>query len=532
MSLQAKVLTFLVTVFFAMTAGIIYLNYSSEKKFVEKVIQDQTHEAVDQYFDSVNTLMISGAMEQREVLRMKALKRDNIVEARIIRSNAVKNLFGEGFPHESAGNEIEKKALEGLAYQGITQEKNRRVLTVITPFKASSDFRGTNCIECHQTPEGTVLGAVKISYSLESLDKQIKENAILTGKIMAGLFLVALIFVAFLMRALVIKPVKKISHALSLIAKNFDLTFRLNDIKSKDEIGEMADSFNIMLEKFHMTMKEINTTCALLTKGSHTIYDLTQKTQNDLLEQQSETNMVASAVTEMNSTAKVVADNASSTQQAIESASMETNSGAAKASLAHEKIDSLAEQVEGVGKEIEKIAKQSEAINTALKMIGEITTRTTMLSFNASIEAARAGVHGQGFSVVAEEIGELATQTRKSTNEITKITHDLQEVIIESVRVMESTRTTAHEGKGFVSESTKSLEMISTEVGRVNSMASSISDAAKEQSVAADSIDNSLQNIMTLTANSVDSANHMKDVGVELNEIAKKMEELVEAFKI
>lgn len=532
MSLQTKILSFLICIFILMTAGIIYVNYSSEKKFVERIVQNQAHEAVDQYFDSVNTLMISGAMEKREILRNKTLQRKDIVEARIFRSKAVKNLFGEGLPHESAANDIERKALEGNPYQAITHENGKKILTVITPFRASTNFRGTNCIECHQTPAGTVLGAVKISYSLDNLENQIDDDVKLTAKIMGALFLVSLILIALLLRGLVISPIKHFSQLLKDISQSFDLTLRSDKIESKDEIGEMAKSFNAMIEKFHHAMEEVNSTCHTLISGSESVYELTRTTQNNLIEQQEETNRVASAVTEMNSTAKIVADHTTSAQKAIEIASVETNSGADKANLANKKIDLLAMQIEMVSSEIEKLEKQSMAINDVIKFINDITLKTSLLSFNASVEAARAGAQGKGFTVVAQEIGKLANETKRSTGEITNITNALRDIVGESVKVMRETKIIAQEGKKFVSDSTNSLDQIASEVSKVNSMASSISDAAKEQSIAAESIDQNLQAIMNLTTNTVESANKMKKVGEDLNSVATKLEDLIKNFKI
>jgi methyl-accepting chemotaxis protein len=515
-----------------MTGGIIYVNYTSEKKFVEMIVQNQAHEAVDQYFDSVNTLMISGAMDKREILRSKTLQRKDIVEARIFRSKAVKDLFGEGLPHETAANDIERKALEGKPYQAITHENGKKILTVITPFKASTNFRGTNCIECHQTPAGTVLGAVKISYSLDNLDNQINENVSLTAKIMGILFLSSLILIALLLRGLVITPIKNFNLLLKDISQSFDLTKRSNKISSKDEIGEMANSFNSMIEKFHQAIEEVNSTCHVLIKGSESVYELTRLTQNNLVAQQVETNKVASAVTELNSTAKTVASHTTNTQKAIEIASLETNSGANKANLANKKIDLLASQIEIVSGEIEKLEKQSKAINNVIKLINDITLKTKLLSFNASVEAARAGAEGKGFAVVAHEIGEFANETKSSTEVITSITNELRDVVTESVKVIRETQIIAQEGKKFVSESTNSLDQIAGEVTKVNSMASSISEAAKEQSIAADSIDQNLHIIMNLTANTVESANKMKKVGEELNKVATKLEDLIKIFKI
>lgn len=515
-----------------MILAVITINYTNEKKFVESIVRNQAHEAVEQYFDSVNTLMISGAMEQREILRSKTLQRKDLVEARIFRSEAVKKLFGPGLDHESPKDEIEKKALEGIPYEAITQDKDKRILTVITPFRSSSNFRGTNCIECHQTKEGEVLGAVKISYSLVNLDKQIYEKAVFSAKIMAGLFVGSLILIAILLRSLILSPIKYLSHLLKEISQNFDLTLRANKIKSKDEIGEMSDSFNTMIGKFHNAMVEVNETCQTLIQGSNKVSDLSRLTETNLIDQQDETNKVASAVTELNSTSKNVASNTTETQNAIETANSETSSGNDKALLAREKIEQLATKIDFVTGQIEKLETQSSQINNVITLINDITLKTKLLSFNASVEASRAGEQGKGFIVVAQEIGNLASETKKSTEQITNITNALLSIIAESVKIMRETRKVAEDGRSFVGESSRSLEQIAEEVAKVNTMAASISNSAREQSMAADSIDHNLQSIMNLTESSVQSAEEMKKVGDELNAVATKLSELIGHFRI
>ena len=532
LSLQTKILTILLIIFSAMIVAVISINYTNEKKFVETIVRNQAHEAVDQYFDSVNTLMISGAMEQREILRSKTLQRKDIVEARIFRSEAVKQLFGPGLAHESALNDIEKKAIEGIPYEAITHDKDKRILTVITPFRASSNFRGTNCIECHQTKEGEVLGAVKISYSLVNLDRQIYEKAVFSGKIMAALFIGALILIAILLRSLILSPIKYISQLLKDISQNFDLTIRANKIKSKDEIGEMSNSFNIMIGKFHKAMIEVSETSQILIQGSDKVRDLSRLTETNLIEQQDETNKVASAVTELNSTSKNVASNTTDTQSAIENANSETSLGNDKALLAREKIEQLASKIEYVTKQIEDLETQSTRINEVISLINDITLKTKLLSFNASVEASRAGEQGKGFTVVAQEIGNLANETKKSTEQITNITNALLSTIAESVKIMRETRTVAEDGRSFVGDSSRSLEQIAEEVAKVHTMAASISNSSREQSIAADSIDHNLQSIMNLTESSVQSAEEMKKIGDELNAVAAKLNTLIGHFRI
>jgi methyl-accepting chemotaxis protein len=241
---------------------------------------------------------------------------------------------------------------------------------------------------------------------------------------------------------------------------------------------------------------------------------------------------VASAVAEMNSTAKVVSDHTDETKMATMKANEDAANGKNKARLANDKISELEEKIQSVGKEIENLHRLSQGIDNIIKMINEITLKTTLLSFNASVEAARAGIHGKGFSVVAQEIGQLANQTKGSTKDIALITEELKNKMELTSKLMSETVLKAREGKEFVGQSTQSLEAISNEVARVTEMAQSISVAAKEQSMASESVDRNLGVISNLTDQNVESARELNLVGEGLQTMASKLDELIKSFKI
>ncbi|MDD0852223.1 methyl-accepting chemotaxis protein [Halobacteriovorax sp. GB3] len=533
MGLQSKVLTVLVIIFISLTSGIIYLNHQGEKAFVESVVEQQTHHTVDQYFDSVNTLMITGAMDDREVLRNKILERKEIIDARIIRGSEVSKVFGPGFDHELAKDELDKKALQGNDFSFIKEnEKGIRVLTVIKPFRALKNYRGTNCLECHEVKEGTVLGAVRISYNLNDLDAQIDSNTMDTAKLMAFLFFMALILIAFILRLLIIKRITLFKTSLDQMSKNFDLTTRISDTKSKDEIAKMAISFNQMIESFHSGMRQVENATRELISGSQEIARLTENTKEAIFSQQDETNKVASAMTEMSTTAKQVASNAHEAKIATETANDQATQGSKQAESVQSKISTLTSYVEDTTKRMENLEMQSSKITEVIDMINEITTKTQHLSINAAVEAARAGVHGRGFVVVAEEIGELAQQTKQSTNQIQEITQALKDTILSTAEIMRETKNVAQEGNEQVVLSTNALMTIAKEVSNVNEFNSHISIAASEQSSASDDIDSNLQIIMDLNNQTSQSAVKMEEVGEQFSTMAENLKLLISKFKL
>jgi methyl-accepting chemotaxis protein len=531
MSLQAKLLSTLLLIFTALTSSTIYFNYQDEKAFVESLIKGQTEHTVDQYFDSVNTLMITGAMDNREVLRKKLLSRDEITDARVIRGKAVVADYGEGYDHEKPKDDYDLRALQGEKFVFISNTEKGRVLTVIHPYKASKDYRGTNCIECHAVKEGTVLGAVRVSYSLESLDQRIVAAIKESGTHMGILSVIALILMAIILHFMIIRKIKKANNTMNIMADNYDLTQRLPNGGS-DEIGNMAKSFNHMVEELHRGMKSVSASTEKIIKGGQDISELTVQTTEDIISQQEETNKVASAMTEMSTTAKQVSDNSANAKVATSTASSEVSTGVSNGKYASEKITSLTQYIGDISGTIHNLESEAKKITEAIEVIYDITMKTQHLSINAAVEAARAGVHGRGFVVVAEEIGELAHQTKTTTNKIQEVTANLNDVVFDAVEKMKETNELAKEGNEQVSQSTNSLHRISQEVETVVKMNEYIATAAQEQSFASEEIDRNIQLIMDLSIKNSNSAKEMGQLGRDFEDMAHELEAEVLKFKL
>ena len=533
MNLQTKILTPLVIIFTLMSGVVIFITYTNQKTFVEQVIDSQATQTAYQYFDSVNTMMITGTMDNREILRHKLMENKTILDAHIIRGESVKKLFGPGYPYESAIDELDRRALRGEFVKVITDDKKRgRSLTILVPFLASTNYRGTNCIECHQVEAGTVLGAARIQYSLAEVDAKVKGNAIYVGKILAGLFIFALVVVVFALRLIAVNRLKKFHKSMEYIAQKLDLTKTLSEKSSSDEINKMANAFDHMIGTIRKSLSQVKAAADQIVRGSEEISLRTKETIDDILKQKEETFMVASTLGEMAESSLNVAENTQQSQHFTNNVEAEVSDGAEKAFSAREKINTLYTQIEMVALIAEKLEQETIQITSTVKVIDDITLKTKLLSFNASIEAARAGEHGKSFSVVANEIGDLASQTKLSNLEIEKATVQLKTLMAEAVAVIRQTKTLAEEGKNEVNVSYDSFKNVSSEMTKLKEVMSSIAISTQKQSDSTREVEKNINSIMELSTKTSAASERIGKVSSEFSLVAEQLDDLINKFKI
>ena len=428
-------LTLLLVFILVMGASISY-SALSERELITNVVEQQTKDAADSYFDSLNTMMLTGTMGQRDILRKKLLDRPGVLEARVVRGAPVKKLFGSGEDSEQPADELDQKALGGEEIFRLSKNEKGRVLTVIAPIRASKDYRGTNCLTCHaNAKEGEVMGAVRVSYSLAALDKQVGHDLIASGGIQAALVVLGLGLMMWIARRVVTGPINRLRETMVTIERDSDLKREI-DLASKDEIGAVATAFNSMLKKFNDSIGQVSSSSHQLSQVAGRIASVSEETVQGVNEQRSETDQVAAAMNEMTATVQEVASNANQTASASHNANEAAKEGAYIATEALGGIEMLVKEMRGAAEVIAKLDSQSNDIGMVLDVIRGIAEQTNLLALNAAIEAARAGEQGRGFAVVADEVRTLASRTQQSTEEIQKMIEGLQVGAQEAVKVM------------------------------------------------------------------------------------------------
>lgn len=531
MSVQTKINIALLSVFFVVMAASLVFSVSNEKKLVLEVVEQQTKDTADSYFDSINTMLLTGTMAQRNVLRDKILARPGITDARIIRADLITSVFGPGYDHQAPADELDRRALAGEEIIEVSDDGRGRVLTVINPIHASKDYRGTDCLGCHQVAPDSVVGAVRISYSLDALDNQVEHNMWMAVTIQLLLLLAGLAVMIFIVRRTVIKRIHAMRHTMEAIAKDDDLSYSVV-VESRDEVGAMGDAFNRMITKFKQSLHAVADVTQQLHDVSDQVSHVADTTLQAVVEQRTETDMVASAMNEMSATVQEVARHATQTAAASQGADEESRQGVLVAQQAIEGIHELIAEIESAAQVVQQVETDTANISAVLDVIKGIAEQTNLLALNAAIEAARAGEQGRGFAVVADEVRTLASRTQKSTEEIQNMIERLQHGVKNAVGAMEGAQQRATKGSDCVEKASQSLHVIAAEVATINDMNTQIATAAEEQSAVAEEINRNITTISSIADNTSTGATQTARSSEELVRLAAELRRLVNQFKL
>ena len=531
MSVQTKINLALLIVFFTTMVASLAFSVISERRLVLEVVEQQTKDAADSYFDSINTMMLTGTMAQRDVLREKILERPGVVDARIVRNEAITSVFGPGYDHQAPADELDQRALQDEAIVDIDRSSGHRILTVINPIHASKNYRGTDCLMCHMVPEDSVVGAVRISYSLEDLDRQVLRNLWTSALIQAALLVGGLAVIIYLVRRVVIVRVNALRRVMEDMTRNDDLS-QVVSIQANDEVGARGHAFNQMIAKFRSSLQAVAEVTGRLGQVSDQVSSVADDTLQQVVQQRMETEQVASAMHEMSATVQEVAGHAAQTAQASQNADSATREGVAVAARASEAIAMLIGEIENAAQVVGRVQADSSSISEVLGVITSIAEQTNLLALNAAIEAARAGEQGRGFAVVADEVRTLAARTQNSTGEIQQMIQRLHEAVADAVQAMEAARQRAGQSVGHVEETSQGLNSIAIEVTGINDMNLQIAAAAEEQSAVAEEINRNVANISAAADGTSRGATATHEQSEVLVELAAELRRLVSQFKL
>ena len=530
-SLKVKILVALVLVFVLLIAVTTTITTLNEREMVLDLAIDKTEQITRTYFDNVNTMMLSGTMPQRSVLREKLLESEGIKTVKIIRGDAVRNIFGAGNPEQIVEDELDRQGMKSKEPLIITGEnKAGRTVTVIIPMLASKNYKGTNCMTCHVTEEGALLGTVRVDYSLEHLDELINRNILALSGINIVVMVIGLVIITWYIGYVVLNPLGKIRDIMTENAEKQDLTQTI-DIDKSDEIGQVARAFNQLLAHFSGSLGLVSQAVKQLNQSSSSISSSAEKTVDAANQQRQETESVASSITQLEASADGLAVTAVDVAQASSQADSDALEGTVTTNQAIQGILKLVNSIEDASLVIQSLNEQSEGVGAVLDVIKGIAEQTNLLALNAAIEAARAGEQGRGFAVVADEVRTLATRSHESTQEIERIVEQLQSGAKQAVEVMSQAKDQAEQRQAEVATADNSLKLIAQRVSEIHGMNEKMNDTVREQSKITHSIQDSIVNISNLSESTSQDAEMTSTQGEEIVQLAQDLDNLINRFK-
>ncbi|MDX1796336.1 MAG: methyl-accepting chemotaxis protein [Hydrogenovibrio sp.] len=330
----------------------------------------------------------------------------------------------------------------------------------------------------------------------------------------------------------VVKPVENLAKAMKNISQGEgDLTKRLK-VEGRDELADLADYFNQFISKIQTTLSEVTETVHELEEASSGLLKVTHETKAGVEQQMEASEKLSQSMVIMDEKAKSVEDHSHNTSNATEQAVSRVKESGTVVKSAAETIQLVSNRMDEITQAVMQLNNDSQTISTVINVIREIAEQTNLLALNAAIEAARAGDQGRGFAVVADEVRGLAQRTQESTLQIESVIDKIRKATEETVSVVEQGQETTKVGYDSVMKVQKVLSPVIILMDDINNMSNEMLASAQSQNVLVQEVNQNINQIHTVTSNTVEGAVNTESSGNHLQQLADKLEKLVHQFKI
>jgi len=326
----------------------------------------------------------------------------------------------------------------------------------------------------------------------------------------------------------IIEPYNKLNQDLAFLAHSNASFDRQINVQGDATAKAIATNYNHIIKNIRKVIQTFTQLTNELAFASAQLSDTTERTEVNTQRQLGETDLVATAMTEMSATVEEVARNTSTASVAAQEAKNAAARGHSIAQETKQGIDVLVSNIDNASKVVNNLEKDSENIGVVLDVIKNIAEQTNLLALNAAIEAARAGEQGRGFAVVADEVRTLASRTQQSTHEIEEMIERLRSGVRESVSVMQLALDKGQGGSAQVDNTLGALTEISNAVNNINDMNIQIATAAEQQSTVANEINQNVLNISKVSEQTTKDARESHKNCEQLANISGQLKLLVD----
>ena len=413
-------------------------------------------------------------------------------------------------------------------------------------------------IPMYDPTQSEIIGAIGINQDI-SVIQDTKQQIVLIALLITVATLLVVLFVSIKFSKTISNPIKHIAGLMGELSKG-DLTIAIKESNRNDEIGQLTEAMQVMKNTLHDTLQQVADASSSVSAQSE---ELTQSA----IEVKTGSEQIAMTMQEIASGTEKQADSASNLAytmgvfatkakemsekgEHIQTSSIEvlglTNDGQRLMASSEKQMMKIEEIVQEAVRKMDHLDNQTQEISKLVSVIQEVAAQTNLLALNAAIEAARAGEHGKGFAVVADEVRKLAEQVSVSVTDITGIVNNIQTDSSDVAESLQSGYREVEQGTRHIKTTSDTLdginEAVTEMVENIKVIAENLSDIAANSQELNSSIEEiaaiseeSAAGIEETAATSQQSSSSMEEVAVgseKLADLADELHELVRQFKL
>ncbi len=360
------------------------------------------------------------------------------------------------------------------------------------------------------------------------LQGEIRQRQLIIVALVLVLLVVVYLYIGFFMS--VRTAINRFSEAARTVAAG-DMTAHIQ-LDNRDELGELTSEFNNMTDRIADLIRSVSRTTLDVDQQATRVKDTATANSEAVARQMDESGQINEAMTQMVEAVHEVSESAHRVSDSAGTAEHDTEAGRQVVADTVETINRLATEISGAVEVINRVSSDSDNISQVLVEIKAIAEQTNLLALNAAIEAARAGEHGRGFAVVADEVRSLSQRTHKSTEEIEGMISRLQSGVKDAVGAMTNSHDVTETTVRKSSEVTEALDRIAGGISTIVDMSHQIAQAAEEQSAVARNVNTNVERISDLGHVTAENADETLGSARQMSELTASLQRLVEAFKV
>ena len=293
-----------------------------------------------------------------------------------------------------------------------------------------------------------------------------------------------------------------------------------------------ALSFNQMMEQSGALIRQLREFATVLRQNAGQLANASKSTRNYVSEQQQQADQVATATNQMAASVQEVAHNAQLASEASADASRASDAGSKAMASALTMTEATNQALADSSRMVSQLSEKVESIARVTGSINAISDQTNLLALNAAIEAARAGEHGRGFAVVADEVRSLSRRTQEFTDEIRTTVDELKNLSEATRAAMEMGQTRSGESNRAIRDASDAISRIEEAIGAVSNMNEQIASACEQQSATSIQINQSIHSVATRNTRVAEEANGVQEMSEALESVVGGVDELVNRYQV
>lgn len=349
-------------------------------------------------------------------------------------------------------------------------------------------------------------------------------NSLLSQLIIGLIVGFAGFIVVWVISGRITSPVRKVSSLISDLSESEgDLTQRIN-IKLSNEVGALSNDLDLFLDKTHNIIKDASDSANRLETTASLSKTISHQTDQSVSAQKTKLKEVSNAIYNMSQSSNDMTHNCLEASKSAEHVSQQIKLSASIVDVSLESLSQLTEKMQNASSDINALETATQNINSILEVIRGISEQTNLLALNAAIEAARAGDHGRGFAIVADEVRNLAVRTQQSTEEIDQIMHVLRNSAANAIQTMRDGTSMCEENKTRATESKSQLDDAVNAAQTINQATANISRSVDQQTTTTEVISRNIHNIH-------DALNQVSNYASEANNHSQHVDQIVVELK-